>query len=466
MAEKRRVDAWIWALAAITAAGAALRFSTLSVQSFWLDEAVTHQLVTRTLGSMLSAIPHSESTPPLYYVLAWVWVRVFSAGEVGLRSLSALIGTATIVLLALIARRLGGRRAGLAAAALCATNPLLIWYSQEARAYALLVAFCALSLWCLLREDWRGFALASALALATHYFAVFIVAPELVWLCRRHVRRSRRAAWSAAFVVAVAAALMPLAVAQASGNRASFISASGLAGRIVAVPKQFLIGYATPHQAILTVVAAVLAVALAFGLARADRGLLALAAFAVGVPVAMALVGLDYLITRNLIAAMVPLVALAGIAAARSPAGPALVGALCAVGVIAYAGVEGNRFYQRDDWRDAAAALGPATRGPRVIVVNPSDGVPALDVYLPVHELPTGLPETTREIDVIGLAHDPPAVGTPFDIEGFTLCAPPVQTREYDVVRYCSPTPMSEIYTVLERTRLLYPPEAAILGSG
>jgi hypothetical protein len=92
--------------------------------------------------------------------------------------------------------------------------------------------------------------------------------------------------------------------------------------------------------------------------------------------------------------------------------------------------------------------------------------VPALDVYLPVHELPTGLPETTREIDVIGLAHDPPAVGTPFDIEGFTLCAPPVQTREYDVVRYCSPTPMSEIYTVLERTRLLYPPEAAILGSG
>jgi 4-amino-4-deoxy-L-arabinose transferase-like glycosyltransferase len=466
MAERRRADAWIWALAAITAAGAALRFSTLSVQSFWLDEAVTHQLVTRSLGSMLSAIPHSESTPPLYYVLAWVWVRVFSAGEAGLRSLSALIGTATIVVLALIARRLGGRRAGLAAAALCATNPLLIWYSQEARAYALLVAFCALSLWCLLREDWRGFALASALALATHYFAVFIVAPELVWLCRQHVRRSRPAAWSAAFVVAVAAALMPLAVAQASGNRASFIRASGLAGRIVAVPKQFLIGYATPDQVILTVVAAVLAVALGFWLRRADRGLVALAAFAVGVPVAMALVGLDYLITRNLIAAMVPLVALAGVAAARSPAGPALVGALCAVGVIAYAGVEANPYYQRDDWRAAAAALGQATRGPRVIVVNPSDGVPALDVYLPVHKLANGLGETTREIDVIDLQHDPPAVGTPFDVAGFTLCAPPVQTREYDVVRYCAPTPTSVQYVVLERTRLLGPHEAAILRSG
>ncbi|MGD1051688.1 MAG: glycosyltransferase family 39 protein [Solirubrobacteraceae bacterium] len=465
MAERRRADAWIWALAAITAAGAALRFSTLSVQSFWLDEAVTHQLVTRPFGAMLSAIPHSESTPPLYYVLAWAWVHVFSAGEVGLRSLSALIGTSTIVLLALIARRLGGWRAGLAAAALCATNPLLIWYSQEARAYALLVALCALSLWCLLREDWRGFALASGLALATHYFAVFIVVPELAWLCRRHVRRSRTAAWSAIFVVAVAAALAPLAVVQASGNRASFIHASGLAGRIVALPKQFLIGYATPHQAVVTAVAAVLAVALAFTLRRADRGLLALAAFAVGVPVAMAVVGLDYLITRNLIAAMVPLVALAGVAATRSRAGPALVGALCAVGVIAYAGVEADPYYQRDDWRAAAAALGPATHGARVIVVNPSDGVPALNLYLPVTRPPTGRPETMREIDVIDLAHDPPPVGTPFSVEGFTLCAPPVQTREYDIVRYCASTPVTEPFLVLERTRLPLP-EAAILLNG
>jgi hypothetical protein len=210
----------------------------------------------------------------------------------------------------------------------------------------------------------------------------------------------------------------------------------------------------------------VLAVALGLGLRRADRGLAALAVFAVGVPVAMAAVGLDYLITRNLIAAMVPLVALAGVAAARSPAGPALVGALCVVGVIAYAGVEANPYYQRDDWRAAAAALGPATRGPRVIVVNPSDGAPALDIYLRVSKLPIGLPETTREIDVIDLQHDPPAVGTPFDVDGFTLCAPPVQTREYDIVRYCAPTPEPEIYAVLERTRLLAPQPAAILLNG
>jgi len=92
--------------------------------------------------------------------------------------------------------------------------------------------------------------------------------------------------------------------------------------------------------------------------------------------------------------------------------------------------------------------------------------VPALDIYLPVTKLPRGRSETTREIDVIDLAHDPPAVGTPFDVAHFTLCAPPVQTREYDVVRYCAPAPQTETFLVLERTRLLGPHEAAILRNG
>jgi mannosyltransferase len=454
MAARRSHHAWAWGLAALTAAGAALRFSTLSVQSFWLDEAVTRQLVTRSLHSMLSRIPHSESTPPLYYLAAWVWVRVFGAGEAGLRSLSAVFGTATIVVLALIARRLAGDRAGLAAAALCATNPLLIWYSQEARAYALLVVLCALTLWCLLREDWRGWAIAAGLALATHYFAVFIVAPELAWLLWRRARRSPAAAWSVAFVLAVAAALSPLAIVQAGGGRAAFISSTGLGGRIVAVPKQFLIGYATPHAVVLTILAACLALALALSLRRGDRALLALAVFAVGVPVAMAPLGADYLITRNLIAAMVPLVVLAALAASRTRHGPALIGGLCAIGVIAFAGVEGNAFYQRDDWRAVAAALGPARDGPRVVAVNPSDGVPALEIYAPLQRLVPGAPVLTRQVDVIDLRHDPPAVAMPAPLPGFTLCAPPTRTPEFDLVRYCAPAAVSVPYGSVVALRL------------
>ena len=463
MVERRRVDAWIVGLVALTAGGAALRLATLRVQSFWLDEAVTHSLVTRTLSSMLGALPHSESTPPLYYLLAWVWVRVFGAGEAGLRSLSAVFGTATIVVLALIARRVAGNRAALAAAALAAANPLLIWYSQEARAYALLVALCALSLWCLLREDWRGWALAAALALATHYFAVFIVVPELGWLVWRHARDSQAAAIAAGAVVLVGAALTPLAIVQAGGNRAAYIHSSALGGRIAAVPKQFLIGYATPHQTLLTILAAALALALALGLRRRDRALAALAAIAAGVPALLALAGIDFLITRNVIAAMVPLVVLAAVAATRLRAGPALIGGLCAIGIAAFAGVEANTRYQRDDWRAVATALGPASTGPRAVVLNPASGAPALELYTPLRTLLPGQTIATREIDVVDLRHNPPHLTTTIAIQGFTTCLLH-QTPEFTLVRYCAPTPATVVPGALVGPKLAAAPPQLLRG--
>jgi hypothetical protein len=459
----RRRDVWTWAIVAVVLAGAAVRFATLGVQSMWLDEAVTHSLVTRSFGAMLRAIPHSESTPPLYYVLEWVWARLFGSGAVALRSLSALFGSATIVVLAAIAGRLGGRRAALAAAALAAASPLLIWYSQEARAYALLVLLCAATVWFLVRGQWRGWALAAALALATHYFAVFIVIPEALWLTWRHGRRLREAALSIGFVVVVGGALLPLAVKQASANRARFITSSALGGRVSAVPKQFLVGYATPHATVLTVVAVLAAAGLATGLRFADRGLAALAAVAVVVPLALALVGIDYLITRNLIAAMVPLVVLAAVASSRTRAGPVLVAALCATGVVAFVGVETTPADQRNDWRGVAEALGPPTSRPRYIVVDPSDGPPALELYLPARRVP-GSSATllrTREFDVIDVARDAPVPAVPAAMAGFTPTV--IHTATYTLVRYTAPSPTPVYYTQLAALALEARSGSAIL---
>src|SRR5436305_1859876 len=93
----RRLGPAGWALLGIAAGAAALRFSTLGVQSFWHDEAVTVGRVLHPgLGATLREIPSSEATPPLYYVLAWVWTKVFGTSEAGIRSLSALFGTATV----------------------------------------------------------------------------------------------------------------------------------------------------------------------------------------------------------------------------------------------------------------------------------------------------------------------------------------------------------------------------------
>ena len=224
------------------------------------------------------------------------------------------------------------------------------------------------------------------------------------------------------------------------------------------MPKQFLIGYATPHQTLLTVLAPRSRWRSRLGLRRADRGLLALAALAAGLPALLALAGTDFLITRNVIAALVPLVALAAVAATRMRAGPALAG-LCAIGIVAFVGVEANALYQRDDWRAVAAALGPRPR-PRAVVLDPASGAPALEFYTPLRGSPgRGLP---REIDVVELRHNPPPPRR-VAIAGFTTC-PLRQTPEFVLVRYCAPRPVTVVPDRLNGLRLAAAPPQLLVG--
>lgn len=88
----------------LVALGASVRFAELGRQSYWVDEAYTVGLVRLDLVSMLKTIPDTESTPPLYYLVAWLWARIVGTSEVELRSLSALLGTATLVVVFAIGR--------------------------------------------------------------------------------------------------------------------------------------------------------------------------------------------------------------------------------------------------------------------------------------------------------------------------------------------------------------------------
>src|SRR3977135_302007 len=143
-----RVDGVACAGVALTLVAAALRFAGLASQSYWGDEALTVSEIRTPLDGMLSLVLGQETTPPLYFVLAWGWAKVFGSGEAGLRSLSALAGTSMVPLAYLAAARLFSRRVGVIAAALAALNPFLIWYSQEARAYAVYMTLTALSFLC------------------------------------------------------------------------------------------------------------------------------------------------------------------------------------------------------------------------------------------------------------------------------------------------------------------------------
>ena len=245
-APRPRFSADVWLLVGLTVVGAALRFATLTSQSYWLDESTTVHEVQMSFGALLHAVRVNETTPPLYFVLAWLWSKLFGTGEAGLRSLSAIAGVAVIPIAYLCGRELVSRRAGLVAAALTVVSPLMIWYSQEARAYMLLVAFCGAS-FLFFARGWKApsarnvylWALFSGLAVLTHFFAGFLVAPEAVLLLYR--ARSRAAMIAVGAVAIVQAAVLPLAVSDTT-HPLNWINAFPLAVRIQQVPTEFGLG--------------------------------------------------------------------------------------------------------------------------------------------------------------------------------------------------------------------------------
>lgn len=387
-------------LALVLAVAAVLRLPAIAQQSFWLDEAATLNVLHRSFSGMFSAIVHHESTPPLYYMLAWTWTHVFGYSEAGVRSLSAVAGIATVGVVFVCARTIAGRRAALVAGGLAAVNPLLIWYSQEARSYALLGFLGALSFYLAavaindadgrLRGLWR-WAIVAGFALCTHYFAVFFIVPEAAWL----LWRRGRAAWlPTGAVLAVGLALLPLALKQRSTGRTDWITGTALRTRLALIPKQFVTGLSAPHQTLLALLAlAGVLAALAILVARrreVPEASLVAAGILVGAPIAMgflAIVGIDLVLTRNAIGVLPLGLVAVGVGVdllARhraAMAGAIAAGVVAAVGLVAVVAVVTNRQYQRTDWRDAARVL-TASHSSHLVVLDPPSAQLPLTPYI------------------------------------------------------------------------------------
>jgi mannosyltransferase len=410
-----------WLLGGLVALGAVLRFATLGAQSYWFDEAQAAHELHLSLGSMWSSMVSVETAPPLYFVLGWAWAHVFGAGEFALRSLSAVAGTALIWVGYLCGRQLVSRRAGLLTAAFVAVNPFMVWYSQEAREYMLVALFCGISLLWFARawgdpstRNIAWWTLFSVLALLTHYFAGFLIAPEALWLL--YIARNRASVVAVALVGLVALSLIPLLVGHATSSLLGFITGTHLSTRVQEVPVSFalgppfetsLLGYGMIGAAIL---AALVIVLLLIG-AEPDelRGVGVVAALAgviLLVPLGLALVGTDYYIDRALIPAWLLLAIIVAAACTtrrlRVP-GAVLAGVLLAVFAYGLVRINTDARYQRPDWRGVARALGPAPPGERAIVVYDGLATDPLSVYLrgvPWTE-PVG-PVRVGEVDVVG----------------------------------------------------------------
>jgi mannosyltransferase len=425
-----RLPRW-WPLAALVVLAAVLRLATLDLQSFWFDESFTPvHVLHRSLFTTLRWITKTENSPPLWYIVEWIDYRLLGSGEVALRLPSALAGIALVPVAWGIGLELCGRRVAIATAALVAVDPLFVWYSQEARVYSLFTLTVGVTMLCFLRVlDRPGtrrmaiFTLAGALAVATHYFAVFLLIGMGLWLLAD--RRTRRPALAALGVlVLVGLALVPLIAAQ-GGRGTQWIGEWPLAERLQAIPEYFLTGSSGRPlgHGLQLLVALPLLAAIGLGLWRmlsADDGdgdrretarpyrravelVLWLAIAGILIPLALALLGQDYLAPRNLIGAMVPvsaLIALLGTWPGRGIAAPVLL-AVGVAGLLAITlDVDLSPRLQRSDWRGVAQALPPGSQ--RVIATNLLGSAP-MEYYIDgLHPLAEGSSVRVREIVELG----------------------------------------------------------------
>jgi uncharacterized membrane protein len=157
----------------ILSVATALRCAALS-QMLWYDEAYTAILAKMPLSQMMAATA-GDVHPPTWYLIEIAFVRLFGMSEVTLRLPSMILGVLAVWLTYRLARALFDERIALVAAGLMAINPFAVYYSQEARMYALLMV--AVLLACLGAVERRAWllALGVALTLMSHNLGVVYI---------------------------------------------------------------------------------------------------------------------------------------------------------------------------------------------------------------------------------------------------------------------------------------------------
>jgi len=164
-------------LALVTLAAAFIRFWHLGTRGFMIDEGFSWAIARSPWSDFFYGLATRTADMTLHYFLLHLWSGL-GQSEFVLRSISALFGIATVPVIAEIGKRLYSRQAGLIAAAIFTVHIFAIKFSQEIRAYPMVMFFAALG-WLQLtrivrepsRRNWFWFSLISLAMIYSHFIA-------------------------------------------------------------------------------------------------------------------------------------------------------------------------------------------------------------------------------------------------------------------------------------------------------
>jgi len=149
----------------------------------------------KTASDVAVGVLKTDTHPPLYFLLIHFWMKVFGDNAMGVRVFSALMGIFAIFLAYQVTKYLFNGDAAIFSALFVSLAAFSVRYSQEARAYALIMVL-GLSAWLFIlrfqkykkTKDIFLFALLSSLGIYVHYFFIFIVVAQFLYFTIAHKR--------------------------------------------------------------------------------------------------------------------------------------------------------------------------------------------------------------------------------------------------------------------------------------
>ncbi|MGQ9516505.1 MAG: glycosyltransferase family 39 protein [Anaerolineae bacterium] len=170
----------------LIALGFALRLWHLDFQSIWRDEADSLEFASSS-ASLRMLFTRPGHNAPLYYTLLAGWQALAGRGLFSARLFSVLWGVCGLALLWAFCRRFVHPEAAIWALLFAVCSPFWVWYSQEARVYALLLTTALLVTWLYTAalerggiRRWAGYVLGMAVLVYLHFMALWLVPAHLV----------------------------------------------------------------------------------------------------------------------------------------------------------------------------------------------------------------------------------------------------------------------------------------------
>ena len=152
-------------------------------QSFWRDEAFSYFMAKKNIFQIIF-LTAKDFNPPLYYFILHFWIKIFGGSEISLRMISFIFFWATLYVAFLFFNDIFKMKLKRAFFYLLffVINPFLLFYAFEARMYSMLAFFATLSFYYFFKKNYKLYTLVTILGLFTHYFMIFVVVGQWMFL--------------------------------------------------------------------------------------------------------------------------------------------------------------------------------------------------------------------------------------------------------------------------------------------